>query len=99
MSDAGYSTETVEAARELLEAHDALWAWQDRQPECDEDGIPYDPDRWLAWYEESKPRSVATREAFDRLVATGVAIPCYHPWWYRPIAESIVGTMEGGGRT
>ena len=85
------SARAVEAARELLAAHDALKAVHEREPELGDDGLPLNRDAWLAWrIGESMP---AYRRVVDARIAlagfVGGEVPT-HPFNYRPLCESII---------
>jgi len=82
-----------EAAQAALGAHDRLQEAQAREPELMQDGMPFDPDLWLAWHStDYKPAYEGWSAAMDALsVAIGESIG-RHPSTFRPLCEELART-------
>lgn len=82
--------EAVAAARELIDAHDALRASYDHEPETNAYGWPIDDAAWLKWRdEENKPayrRWQTAMDEFQRITGHGSR----HPANFRPAAEEVI---------
>lgn len=80
------------AAREALDAHDALRAGYVVEPPSNEEGIPIDPASWMTWWEaEAKPAYDRWAAAMDEL-SDALSEPnmSRHPSNFRPRCEAIL---------
>ncbi len=81
------------AARRALTAHNMLTAASGREPPCGDDGMPYHPAAWLHWHtNEYVPAYLRWDRAMTDLdTALGQHVS-RHPWNFRPLCESIIGS-------
>jgi len=80
------------AAREALDAHDALRATDASEPKgVDESSPPAAREAWLAWHsDERQPAYARWEAAMDALdAALGYEVG-RHPFTFRPICEDIL---------
>jgi hypothetical protein len=86
------TSEKRQAAREALDAHDALTASYATEPELYPDGCPIDVPAWLAWKETKQDPAYARWEkAMDELaMALDTPDISLHPFNFRPMCAEIL---------
>ena len=82
-----------DAARSVLAASDRLRDVDTREPQCDDEGMPYNPAAWLVWHErEFQPAYHRLRATLDNLgTELGYDVP-RHPFSYRPLCEDLIAS-------
>lgn len=88
-----YDQDDIDAAQAALDTHAALRRVHEIEPESDDEGMPYDHDAWIDWYEFTyQPAYQAWNTAMDELeAALGDQFPGRHPYNFVPVCEQLTG--------
>ena len=80
-----------EVALQCLVTHDALRATHNCEPALDDEGMPRNPEEWIAWRETiNAPAYSAWADAMTELDAALGAKVSRHPFNFRPLCEALV---------